>query len=433
MTVKSWEEVPSFRSEKEESDFWRTHTPSERLLEEMRELPREILPPGRPRTRPVAVRFDDFTLRRIKALAAKRHKGYQTLLKEFVSERLYEEESRETGHGGGSNPGFQRSHRGARESVALSTGHETLKVMSQPAAYSGSFQRTRPGELDIQRVLQSEEYSGRIERKLSLLGTHKPVDSKDEERRAFRTIVEAAVALGNSSPEQDLYLVFGQRDNGSIAGEVDPAGRPLTPEEVKRARDRITDLLMQVGLVVAWHSHVENGRRLWISEFSGRKRGSWYTTGDGAILIRSGDKTFPADPDMVSRWVAERLQAPTAMHDAALERLHHLQSLSQALASLQDAADSAALDAPLGPPTSWTIADRVAMAPAEQRWLDYWSALRGLDLSIVGLPAEALPVSRQLIREQRPPTTAKDLLPTAAAELRQALESAWAEVNRLAE
>jgi hypothetical protein len=43
----------------------------------------------------VAIRFDDATLRRLKVLAARRHKGYQTLLKEFVLERLYEEEKRE--------------------------------------------------------------------------------------------------------------------------------------------------------------------------------------------------------------------------------------------------------------------------------------------------------------------------------------------------
>ncbi len=35
------------------------------------------------------------TLARLKRLARKRHKGYQTLLKEFVIERLYEEEKRE--------------------------------------------------------------------------------------------------------------------------------------------------------------------------------------------------------------------------------------------------------------------------------------------------------------------------------------------------
>jgi predicted transcriptional regulator len=41
------------------------------------------------------VRFDDSTVRRLKVLAERRHKGYQTLLKEFVAERLYEEEKRE--------------------------------------------------------------------------------------------------------------------------------------------------------------------------------------------------------------------------------------------------------------------------------------------------------------------------------------------------
>jgi hypothetical protein len=46
------------------------------------------------RTTPVAVRFDQFTLKRLKALAVLHNKGYQTLLKEFVVERLYEEEKR---------------------------------------------------------------------------------------------------------------------------------------------------------------------------------------------------------------------------------------------------------------------------------------------------------------------------------------------------
>jgi hypothetical protein len=41
------------------------------------------------------VRFDDFMLGRLKELADRRNVGYQTLLKEFVAERLYEEEKRE--------------------------------------------------------------------------------------------------------------------------------------------------------------------------------------------------------------------------------------------------------------------------------------------------------------------------------------------------
>lgn len=53
----------------------------------------DAIRPGR--TTPIAVRFDQFTLTRLRALAALRNTGYQTLLKEFVIERLYEEEKRE--------------------------------------------------------------------------------------------------------------------------------------------------------------------------------------------------------------------------------------------------------------------------------------------------------------------------------------------------
>ncbi len=52
-------------------------------------------PRQRGRTTPIAVRFDEYTIKRLKDLAARRNTGYQTLLKEFVVERLYEEEKRE--------------------------------------------------------------------------------------------------------------------------------------------------------------------------------------------------------------------------------------------------------------------------------------------------------------------------------------------------
>jgi len=58
-----------------------------------RKIPKEALAKGR--TTPIAVRFDEFTLKRLRVLAARRNTGYQTLLKEFVVERLYEEEKRE--------------------------------------------------------------------------------------------------------------------------------------------------------------------------------------------------------------------------------------------------------------------------------------------------------------------------------------------------
>jgi predicted DNA binding CopG/RHH family protein len=94
-TIHSWNQVPVFKSEAEESAFWSTHDLGDELLGQMKPDTDRNLPPPRPRTRPIAVRFDESTLLRIKTLAARRGKGYQTLLKEFVSERLYEEEKRE--------------------------------------------------------------------------------------------------------------------------------------------------------------------------------------------------------------------------------------------------------------------------------------------------------------------------------------------------
>jgi predicted DNA binding CopG/RHH family protein len=94
-TITRLDEIPRFLSEREETDYWQTHELSEDLWDTLPQTPDEELPPKRPRTRSVAVRFDDSTLRRMKALAERRHTGYQTLLKEFVVERLYEEEKRE--------------------------------------------------------------------------------------------------------------------------------------------------------------------------------------------------------------------------------------------------------------------------------------------------------------------------------------------------
>ncbi|MGH8585357.1 MAG: CopG family antitoxin [Gammaproteobacteria bacterium] len=99
-TVHSWDEVPAFGSEAEESAFWATHELSDELLAQMTTEGDAKLPPPRPRTRPIAIRFDESTILRVKALAHRRGKGYQTLLKEFVAERLYEEEKREGVVGG---------------------------------------------------------------------------------------------------------------------------------------------------------------------------------------------------------------------------------------------------------------------------------------------------------------------------------------------
>jgi uncharacterized protein (DUF4415 family) len=93
--VQSPEEIPQFANEAEEAEFWATHALSEAFLAKMEPLPEEVLPPARPRTQPISLRLDSDVLERVRALAEMKHKGYQTLMKEFVVERLYEEEKRE--------------------------------------------------------------------------------------------------------------------------------------------------------------------------------------------------------------------------------------------------------------------------------------------------------------------------------------------------
>lgn len=88
-------DIPAFASEDEEARYWAEHELGDEMLDRMQPLGEEVLPPARARTRPVSVRFDEETLQRLRALASRRGKRYQTLLKQFVGERLYEEERRE--------------------------------------------------------------------------------------------------------------------------------------------------------------------------------------------------------------------------------------------------------------------------------------------------------------------------------------------------
>ncbi|MGB3682455.1 MAG: CopG family antitoxin [Rubrobacteraceae bacterium] len=96
--VRNISKVPDLATESEAREFWDTHEVTEEYLTTAGSVPEKDLPPTRPRanrTKPIAVRFDEDVLERLKQLADYKHKGYQTLLKEFVSERLYEEEKRE--------------------------------------------------------------------------------------------------------------------------------------------------------------------------------------------------------------------------------------------------------------------------------------------------------------------------------------------------
>ena len=93
--IKSWRDIPAFETEKEEQEFWSTHEPSEEMLEQMSPAGAGPLPPPRRRKQLLSIRMEGDLLNRLKALAAVKDTGYQTLLRQFVAERVYEEEKRE--------------------------------------------------------------------------------------------------------------------------------------------------------------------------------------------------------------------------------------------------------------------------------------------------------------------------------------------------
>lgn len=91
--ITSRDEIPENMSESEAAEFWSTHTMSEALLEasiieDDQELPKK-------KSVPISIRIDEDLLQRIRSLANDRKKGYQTLMKEFLIERTYEEEKKQ--------------------------------------------------------------------------------------------------------------------------------------------------------------------------------------------------------------------------------------------------------------------------------------------------------------------------------------------------
>ncbi|MDL2342659.1 CopG family antitoxin [Deinococcus sp. MIMF12] len=98
-TVHHSDEIPDFASEAEEAAFWDTHELGDAMFETAQQSPetQALLAalPTRPRkSRPTSLRLGTDLERRLRHLAELKGVPYQTLLKEFVLERVYEEEKR---------------------------------------------------------------------------------------------------------------------------------------------------------------------------------------------------------------------------------------------------------------------------------------------------------------------------------------------------
>jgi len=89
--VANWEEVPLFDSEEAEAAFWAENRLELRLMENAVATASESA-----ESVTITVRIDPRMLARIKRLARSRYLNYQSMMKQWISERM-EQELRERG------------------------------------------------------------------------------------------------------------------------------------------------------------------------------------------------------------------------------------------------------------------------------------------------------------------------------------------------
>ena len=85
-TFANWEEVPLFDSEEAEAGFWAENRPDLRLMEAATAGNAEAS-----ESVTVTLRFDPRMLARIKRLARQRYLNYQSMVKQWLSERMEQE------------------------------------------------------------------------------------------------------------------------------------------------------------------------------------------------------------------------------------------------------------------------------------------------------------------------------------------------------
>jgi predicted DNA binding CopG/RHH family protein len=85
-TFANWEEVPLFDNEEAEAEFWSENRPDLRLMEAAMSGSVESA-----ESVTITLRIDPRMLARIKRLARSRYLNYQSMIKQWLSERLERE------------------------------------------------------------------------------------------------------------------------------------------------------------------------------------------------------------------------------------------------------------------------------------------------------------------------------------------------------
>ena len=84
-TVRDWSEIPDFKDRKEEATFWAKHGLDPQLMNA------SIHKANVRESTTVTLRFDPRMLARIKRIARMRYLNYQSMIKQWLSERLEDE------------------------------------------------------------------------------------------------------------------------------------------------------------------------------------------------------------------------------------------------------------------------------------------------------------------------------------------------------
>ncbi len=85
-TIASWEEVPIFDTEEAEAEFWAENRPDLRLMEAAVAGGMDVS-----ESVTITLRMDPRMLARIKRLARSRYLNYQSMIKQWLSERMEQE------------------------------------------------------------------------------------------------------------------------------------------------------------------------------------------------------------------------------------------------------------------------------------------------------------------------------------------------------
>lgn len=83
--ISNWAEIPRFESEEDEAAYWQQHRLDSRLMSV------SLLKADNRESTTITLRFDPRMLARIKRIARSRYLNYQSMIKQWLSERLEKE------------------------------------------------------------------------------------------------------------------------------------------------------------------------------------------------------------------------------------------------------------------------------------------------------------------------------------------------------